>query len=270
MTNSRSALAKQFRELHVPGTPVVVGNAWDAASAAALAAAGFAAIATTSGGVAWTNGVPDGNRISREAMLRSVDQMLAVLDLPLSVDIEAGLSVEPSDVAALAGELAKREVAGLNLEDSWDGALLPISSQCERLAAVRKSSGPMFLNARVDTFLIGVGDDRAKVKEASVRAAAFVDAGADGIFVPGVADFDQIRELVSRINVPLNIMTGPGGPTVLALADSGVARVSLGTALAEAAYSRAYDLALQLRDSVSVPATHPTLSYPILNGLLTR
>lgn len=270
MTIDQSQSAEAFRQLHVPGTPLVVANAWDAASAAAFQAAGFAAIATTSGGVAWANGVPDGNRISAETLLGGVEQILAAVELPLSVDIEGGLSLETAPVATLVGELSQRGVAGVNLEDSWDGGLVPVDVQRERIAAVRAVSSSLFVNARIDTFFFGSGGDRDRLEETVARAATFVEAGADGIFVPGLAAIELIRDLASRVSVPVNIMTGPGGLTVEDLASAGVARVSFGTALAEAAYSRAQDLAVQLRDSEPLPAVELSLSYPVLNDLLTR
>lgn len=269
MIIDRDATTERFRKLHVKGSPLVLANAWDPVSAAVLERAGFEAAATTSGGMAWTNGVPDGNSIAAETLLDSVAQILSVITVPLSVDIEGGLSHDVGDVASLASMLADRGVAGVNLEDSWDGALLPLSQQQERLSAVRAAAAGLFLNARVDTFF-SEGDDRARLEETIVRAGAFVEAGADGVFVPGLTDLELIRELVSRAGAPVNIMTSLDGPAVAELAAVGVSRVSLGTALAEAAYSYVYDLAVRFRAGELAGADRPSLTYSELNALLER
>ncbi len=270
MNIQQKVLIEKFRSLHVPGRPIVLANAGDAASAVVLERLGFEAVATTSGGLAWATGFPDGNQISTEELLAAVDRIRAVVAVPVSVDIEGGLSAEPEELAVLVRELTTRDIAGFNVEDSWDGALLPLEAQQERIAAARVAAGDLFLNARIDTFFFGTGDDKARLGETIMRASALVEVGADGVFVPGLSDLVLIRELVARVTVPVNIMTGPGGPTVAQLADAGVARVSLGTALAEAAYARANDLASQFRTGGAIPTAEESLSYSELNELLQR
>lgn len=270
MTENRGRSAELFRQLHTPGNPLIVGNAWDAASAVAFQHAGFKAVATTSGGLAWANGYADGNQIARETLLGSVRRILAVLDTPLSVDIEGGFAREAPAIAALVAALSEQGVAGINLEDSWNFELVPVEEHANRIAAAREASSGLFLNARIDTFFFGTGSARERLDDTITRAIAFAKAGADGIFVPGLADLELIRELTAGVDVPVNIMTGPGGPSVQQLAEAGVARVSFGTALAEAAYSRAYDLALQLCASTQVDEQRLSLDYPTLNALLAR
>ena len=270
MTTTQQNLAEKFRALHVPGNPVLLANAWDPASAALFERAGFEAIATTSGGVAWANGVPDGNQLSAEALLAAVDKIARVVTIPLSIDIEGGLSRSPGAVGQLVAALADRGVAGHNLEDSWDGELLSIDEQRARVAAAKAAASTLFLNARIDTFFFGAGGSQARLDEAVERALAYVDAGADGVFVSGLVDLDLIGQFVTRVPVPVNIMTGLDGPTVTDLAKVGVARVSVGTALAEAAYTHAYERALQLRGAAPSTASAAPIMYPELNDLLRR
>ncbi len=214
-----------FRSLHQPGSPLVLVNAWDAASARIVAAAGAAAVATTSAGVAWSLGSPDGgDALGRELAVEAARRIVAAVSVPVSVDVEAGYG----DPARTLREVAAAGVAGVNLED---GAR-PIDEQAARIAAAHRAAPEVFLNARIDTLLFGLGD----VAEAITRARAYLEAGADGIFVPGVTDPDTIAELVEAVRGPVNVMAGPGAPSIGELAKLGVARISLGSAVAQAAY----------------------------------
>src|SRR5262245_48956247 len=215
----------EFRALHRPGQPLVLPNAWDFASAAALVEAGFAAVGTTSLGVAAALGVPDGHGRTRTATL-DLTRILARLPCLLSVDAEAGFSDDPAEVADLAAELANLGAVGINLEDGRpDATLAPIDAQVALLRAVKSRVPELFVNARVDAYWVGGTDPQVR-PEAIARARAYQEAGADGVFVPGLVDPGGIAAVVDSVAVPVNILYSPSGPTVRDLAELGVARVS--------------------------------------------
>lgn len=214
-----------FRALHVPGDPLILVNAWDAASARIVEAAGAAAIATTSAGVAWSLGTQDGDAIDREAAVAAVGRITAVVSVPVSADVETG----HGDVGATVRGLRAVGAAGINLEDGADD----VATHVARIEAARAADAELFINARIDTFLRGT----AGLDETVERAGAYLAAGADGIFVPGVHDPAIIAVLVERIAAPVNILVGPGAPAIGELAKLGVARVSLGSSVAAAAYA---------------------------------
>jgi 2-methylisocitrate lyase-like PEP mutase family enzyme len=216
-----------FAALHHGERPLLLPNAWDHASAVALAAEGFPAIGTTSLGVAAAAGLPDGVGATREETVR-LARRLSRLPCLISVDIETGFSDDPAEVAALTRELAGFGVAGVNIED----AVGDVGRRREIIAAA-KTSG-LFVNARTDTHWLkpaGLDLDR----EALNRAKSYVDAGADGIFVPGMTDETAITALVAAVEVPVNILFSPTGPSFQRLGELGVRRVSCGSFLFRAA-----------------------------------
>ncbi|MCP3822580.1 isocitrate lyase/phosphoenolpyruvate mutase family protein [Streptomyces sp. A3M-1-3] len=229
---------EEFRALHRPGAPLLLPNAWDHACAAALAQAGFAAIGTTSLGVASAAGKPDATGDTREETLR-LGRGLARLAVPVSVDIEGGFSEQPAEVAALAAELVRAGVAGVNIEDGRpDGSLADAKEQCELIRAVKEAAPELFVNARTDTYWLPGHRERT-----SERLAAYQQAGADGLFVPGLQDERTIGALARELTLPLNILFAPGGLTVARLAELGVARISTGSLLFRAAVHGAVELA---------------------------
>ncbi|MFC9330002.1 isocitrate lyase/phosphoenolpyruvate mutase family protein [Kitasatospora sp. NPDC057015] len=235
-----------FAALHRPGAPLLLPNAWDHASAVLLADQGFAAIGTTSLGVAAAAGLPDGTGATRAETLR-LARRLGREPFPVSVDVEAGFSDDPAEVAALAGELAAAGVAGLNLEDGRaDGSLAPAALHAAKIAAVKAEAPGLFVNARTDTYWLG-GHERETVE----RLDAYQQAGADGVFVPGLADPAGIAELVRQVEAPLNVLLSPAGPTLPQLADLGVARVSLGSLLYRLALGAAVAAAVAVREGRS-------------------
>ncbi|MEV6344971.1 isocitrate lyase/phosphoenolpyruvate mutase family protein [Actinoplanes sp. NPDC051851] len=255
-----------FRALHVPGTPLILVNAWDAASARIVEAAGAAAIATTSGGVAWSLGLPDGDALGRDLAVEVARRIVAAVRVPVTVDIESGFGATPAEVAETVRGVVDAGVAGMNLEDGWIGGaapLRPVADQVARLAAARKAAGDAFLNARVDTLLRGAGD----VAETIARGRAYLEAGADGVFVPGTVDPAVIGELVAGIPGPVNVLTGPGAPTLPELAKLGVARISFGVAVATAAYSVVDRAAREAFGNGTYTALQGDLDYGRLNAL---
>ncbi|MEU5688690.1 isocitrate lyase/phosphoenolpyruvate mutase family protein [Streptomyces venezuelae] len=229
---------EEFRSLHRPGAPLLLPNAWDHASAAALLAAGFRAVGTTSLGVAAAAGLPDGTGATRAETV-GLARGLARLDALISVDIEGGFSDDPSEVAAVAVELAEAGAVGVNIEDGRaDGTLRDAGHQGEILAAVREAvGGRLFINARTDTrWLRGA---RCQGQTAD-RLAGYRQAGADGVFVPGLRDLRMINELTSALgDTPLNVLHASEGPAMAELAEAGVGRVSCGSLLFRAALGAA-------------------------------
>jgi 2-methylisocitrate lyase-like PEP mutase family enzyme len=225
---------QMFRDLHRASQPLLLPNAWDYASAAMLAKAGFAAVATTSLGVAAAHGLPDGEGATRAETV-ALTRRLSRLPCLLSVDVEAGFGADPAQVADLAGELAAAGAVGLNLEDGRPAGvadrqppgLAPVAVQCELIEAVKARVPDMFLNARVDTYWLSAGT----LADTVARAQAYVAAGADGVFVPGLNDGTAILALVEAVPVPLNVLYAPGRLSVPELADLGVRRVSCGSLL---------------------------------------
>ncbi|GIF46587.1 2-methylisocitrate lyase-like PEP mutase family enzyme [Asanoa ferruginea] len=248
-----------FRSLHHTGQPLVLPNAWDAGSARLIEQAGAAAIATTSAGVAWSLGAGDGGAIGRRAAVDLVARVVATVNVPVTADIEDGYG----DVGATVRGVLDAGAVGVNLED---GLASPAEHE-ERIRAARRV-GDLFLNARVDTYLRGLGDPATRLRDTLDRAAAYVAAGADGIFVPGVTDRETIAALAEQLPAPLNVMVGPGSPTVDELADLGVARVSVGPAITLAAYAAARRAARELLTAGTYDALDVDLGFAETEALL--
>jgi 2-methylisocitrate lyase-like PEP mutase family enzyme len=237
-----------FAALHRPGDPLLLPNAWDVAGARALAGAGFAAVGTTSLGVAASHGVPDGEGASVAGTLRLV-RRLAPLGVLVSADLERG-SVPAAVAAAEAGAV------GVNLEDAMGDA----AAHARLIRDVKREAPGLFVNARTDTHWLRRGDPA----EALRRARLYRDAGADGAFVPGIADKSDISRLAGALDVPLNVLFLPGGPSFAELAELGVARVSLGSLLFRAALAAVVETAAAVRQGGAVRAGLP--SYQDVNG----
>jgi 2-methylisocitrate lyase-like PEP mutase family enzyme len=249
---SQTEQAERFRELH-RRRPLVLPNAWDAASARVIELAGAPAIATTSAGVAWTFGRPDGERLTRDEMLHVVRLIVSAVAVPVSADVESGYgSGTPDDVAETIRGVIGAGAAGVNLEDApgRNEPLFTTEAQAERLAAARNAARTagtdLVINARTDVFLARVGPPADCLDQAIRRGNAYLAAGADCVFVPGVADAPAIKALAESIQGPVNILMRPGTPTVPQLAELGVARVSLGPYVAQAALETARRVAREV------------------------
>ncbi|MEW1928532.1 isocitrate lyase/phosphoenolpyruvate mutase family protein [Streptomyces sp. NPDC088360] len=247
--------AAEFRALHRTGEPLLLPNAWDHASAAALARGGFPAIGTTSLGVAVAAGKADATGETREETLR-LARGLARLPALITVDIEGGFSERPQDVADLAAELALAGVVGVNIEDGRpDGTLADTALQCELIGALKEAAPDLFVNARTDTYWLRAGG----AGETERRAVAYQQAGADGVFVPGLQEEKAIAALVDGVlDVPLNILFAPGALTFGRLAELGVRRVSSGSLLFRAALHGAVDAAHSIARGGAVPEGLPS------------
>jgi 2-methylisocitrate lyase-like PEP mutase family enzyme len=242
-----------FADLHKPGDPLVLPNAWDHASAAALAEAGFPAIGTTSLGVAAALGLKDGAAETAQATIE-LARRITHLPAHITMDIENGFSHDPAEVAAYVDRLGP--VAGVNLEDQ----LADPDHFAQVLVGV--TGHGTFINARVDTYWLGDGGVYATLE----RAKHYVDAGADGIFVPGVRKEDEIAALADTLPVPLNVLFLPG-LSVPRLAELGVARISTGSLLYRTAIGEVLRTAAAVRDGGS---DFEAPSYAAIDALATR
>ncbi|MEV8566047.1 isocitrate lyase/phosphoenolpyruvate mutase family protein [Streptomyces sp. NPDC051322] len=243
-----------FADLHHTDTPLLLPNAWDHASAAALAAQGFPAIGTTSLGVAAAAGLPDGRAATRDETLL-LAQRLGQGPFLLSVDAEGGFSDDPAEVAELARRLAAAGAVGINLEDGrGDGTLTPMDLHAAKIAAVKTAVPDLFVNARTDTRWLNTHRS-----ETAPRLAAYREAGADGVFVPGLSVPADIAALVDLLGaLPLNVLYSPSGPSLTQLAALGVRRVSLGSLLFRVALDAAVSAAADVRAGRPVGARATT------------
>lgn len=236
-----AAQADQLRGLHVPGSPLLLVNAWDPPSARRLAHDGHPAIATTSAGVAEAIGYQDGNVTPPDEMLTAVARIAAAVDVPVTADLEAGYGLQP---AQLVEGLLRAGAVGLNFEDSDHdgGGLTDAQTQAERLVQIkqagREAGVDVVLNARVDTFLHDA-EPAAQLEEAVRRGRLYAQAGADSVYPIGARGRDAIRRLVEEVGAPLNILAVPGGLSLAELAELGVARVSFGSGLTRIAMDAA-------------------------------
>ncbi|MFC4907276.1 isocitrate lyase/PEP mutase family protein [Actinomadura gamaensis] len=246
-----------FRELHYADRPLLLPNAWDVASGAALAEAGFAAVGTTSLGVAAAAGEDDAAGATREQTV-GLARRLAALPVPVTVDIEAGFSDRPDDVAALVAELASFGVAGINIEDGRrNEAPAPVKAQAELIEAIKAAAPDVFVNARTDCYWLA-DRDGPRLQETLTRLHAYAGAGADGVFVPGIAADADISAVVAEIPLPLNVLHLPGRTAPARLADLGVRRISCGSLLYRTALHAAVSTALELAGR---PDDRPVPSY---------
>ena len=232
MTDDRAA---RFRALHEGPDVLVLPNAWDVLTARAFEDAGFPAVGTTSFGIARAHGLRDGANAAWDATLATVARMAAALRVPLSVDMEGGFGGTPDDVARRAGALADAGAAGFNLEDGRaDGTLQDAGRQRDVIAAVRSDMPDAFLNARCDVFWLDPDAGAAGLATALERARVYADAGADGIFLPGLVASEAIAQAVVRRASRLNVLATPRTPPVAALRALGVRRLSTGSGPARA------------------------------------
>jgi 2-methylisocitrate lyase-like PEP mutase family enzyme len=233
---SQSEKAEELRRLHLEPELLVLVNVWDAASARTVAALpGCRALATASWSIAAAHGVDDGERLPRAEMLTWIERIAHAVDVPVTADLEAGYGASAAEVAdTVAGAIAAGAV-GCNLEDGTPDGPEPLRAAAEhagRVAAARaageRAGVPLVINARTDVFLAQVGAGAERVDLALDRGRAYVEAGADCVFVPGARDPDDLRRLVTEMGAPVSVLGFPGGPPPAELERLGVARMSLG------------------------------------------
>jgi 2-methylisocitrate lyase-like PEP mutase family enzyme len=246
-----------FRDLHYADEPLLLPNAWDVSSALAFYDAGYRAIGTTSLGVAASAGHPDGGRSSRQPTSNLVRQ-LRKLPVYVSADIEDGYHDDPEVVAGYVSDLG---VDGINIEDSTGEKLISPQAHASKISAIKKRSPEVFVNARIDTYWL---DQDANVAATLERAEAYVEAGADGIFVPGASEPSDLRRLTANIPVPVNVLVVPQ-LSLAELAELGVRRVSTGSL----PYRAAIDAAVEVANNIRNGARPPTATaYPAMQRRL--
>lgn len=274
MSDSPTAWKKAitFKKLHVPGNPIVLPNAWDPVTARVIASAGAHAIATTSAAMSWAHGRPDGNNLSRFEAIQAIARIVQCTDLPVTADIEAGYGKDDNDLAVTLRGLLDAGVIGINIEDSvGEGQPLREIGEATRRVQVARAVAsergiPMYVNARIDTYVGQPVDAADRLDETFRRAEAYLAAGASGIFVPYVLDLSTIEQLVQGIDAPVNILGGPNAPTVSELADAGVARVSTGSSLATATLGFLRAAAAESLEGGTFERYAENVPYAELNG----
>lgn len=263
MTTDRS-----FRELHAPGRLLRLPNAWDAGSARLIEASGAAAIATSSAGLAWARGYPDGDALPGGVLVAAVAEIARVISVPLSADVEGGYSKDPSAVGETIAAVIDAGAVGVNLEDGGG----PVDLLCAKIEAAKRSASragvDLFVNARTDVYLRGLVPPERAVDESIARGNRYRDAGCDGFFVPKVRAAEEIRAIAAAVALPLNVLVMPGLAPVAELQALGVRRVSAGSGIAAAALGVTARAARQFLEEGRYEAMFETsVEYRAINDL---
>jgi 2-methylisocitrate lyase-like PEP mutase family enzyme len=271
------AKAASFRVLHSGREILLLPNVWDVASALLIEESGFKAVATSSAGIAFSLGYPDGQRISREQMLAVIARIAKAVRVPVTADVEAGYGKTPEDAGRTARAVAEAGAVGMNLEDAMGDSpsvLVELPLQLEKIRAVREMASrlriPLVLNARTDMYLLQIGDPAERYDETVRRLSAFREAGADCVFAPGLRDAPTIGRLVADLKCPINILAGPGSPSVPDLAKLGVARVSLGSATMRATVGCLRRIAQELKATGTYSNLEDAPSHAEMNRMMER
>ncbi len=274
----QNAKATALRAMHNTPPILLLANAWDAASARLFEQAGARAIATTSAGIAFSQGFPDGEHISRSQMLDAVARIALSVEVPVTADVEAGYGTTPEDAAVTAQQVIEAGAVGMNFEDARTDAahaLFSVEQQVARIHAIcdagRRAGVPLVLNARTDVYLGEVGDPSGRFAETVRRLNAYREAGADCLFVPGVSDGATIARLVREVSGPINVLVSAGLPPASELERLGVARVSVGSGIMRATLATARDAAKEFFDQGTFSSVlENTVAYREINSLMTK
>jgi 2-methylisocitrate lyase-like PEP mutase family enzyme len=265
---SQIDLALAFRRLHDRKQVLLLPNCWDAGSARLFAQRGFAAVATTSAGVAWSLGYADGECAPLAEVLAALARITRVVDVPVTADIETGYGATPKDVTATVRAVIAAGAVGINIEDGMPGhgPLRDAAAAAARVRAARmaatESGVPIVINARVDHWMQhDDGDPAARLADAIERAKAYLAAGADCIYPIGLADTATLAALVTAIDAPVNVAAGPAMPGLRELQAIGVARVSTATRFATVALGAVDHAVTEMRASGGFAALAADFSY---------
>jgi 2-methylisocitrate lyase-like PEP mutase family enzyme len=259
-----------FRELHEQGC-FVIPNPWDRGTAIALAAMGFPALATTSAGVSFARGVPDTpTALGVDAVLANIAEIVDAVDLPVNADFQAGYAADLEGLAANVRRCVATGVAGLSIEDAHGGGLYSLDAAVDRIRAAYSAidGADVLLTARAECFLHGHPDP---LTEAITRLQAFAEAGADVLYAPGVRTREDIAAIVEAVRpLPVNVlMASDTGLTVNDLAELGVRRISVGSAMSRVAWGAFLSAARQLAQDGSFAGLSGAASFDELNGLFS-
>ncbi len=259
-----------FRALHAGPAILVMPNAWDVASARIYEEAGFPAVATSSAGLANSLGFRDGNELDVDLHLATLERIVGALGVPLSADVESGYAADAAALATFIARLAATGVAGYNLEDTVaERDLFPLDEASARVRAARAAAPDLFLNARTDIYLGGFGPEITRFDATVERLRAFAGAGADGLFVPGVADAETIARIAVAVPLPLNVLAGPKTPDAPALQELGVRRVSVGSWPMRRTLGVLREIAHELRETGTFSFTRDSIvTYAEANALI--
>jgi 2-methylisocitrate lyase-like PEP mutase family enzyme len=258
-----------FKELHHSNKPLLMPNAWDAASARLIEAAGASAIATSSAAFLWALGYADGEPLPREEFMGAIRRIARVIKVPLTVDVINGYSDDPVEVADFVREAVASGACGINLEDGMDAPELLV----KKIQAIRDALGSesVFINARTDVYLAGLASGDAAVAMTIERLQDYQDAGADGGFVPGLTDVAATSRIAKAIHLPLALMIGQHEPTIRELHAAGARRFTIGPSLFQSVYDQSRALAKQLIETQSTQGWFAhQLGYGDMNQLIQK
>jgi 2-methylisocitrate lyase-like PEP mutase family enzyme len=271
----QASKSRLLLNLHAGPGPVLLVNAWDIASARIVEDAGFPAIATTSAGIAFAQGFPDGEEIPPSRMFARIREIAEAVNVPVTADVEAGYGDTPDRAAQTARDVMRSGAVGMNFEDATGDPSHPLADlalHLERIRAIRETAdnddGGLVLNARTDAYLLEVGEASQRYDECVRRLAAYRDAGADCVFVPGLVDRATIGRLVADVKCPLNILAVPGAPSVPELSALGVRRISLGSGPMRAALGSLRRLAEEVRREGTYTHLTGAPSYAEMNAIM--
>src|SRR6266436_2589409 len=270
--------AETLRKLHGGPRVLVLPNAWDVASARVLEELGYPAIATTSAGVAFSLGYPDGQRVSRDEMLEVVGRIARAVRVPVTADMESGYGTTPAEMAETAKAIVAAGAVGLNFEDvtgDTERSHVETSLQVEKIRTIREVSASMgvslVINARTDVYLMPIGPEATRFDRTVERLRAYRAAGADCVFAPGLVDRGLIGKLVKAVEAPLNVLATSGCPSIPELEALGVRRVSIGSGVMRATLGLVRRIGKELMERGTYSAVFDgTIPYTEITELMTR
>jgi 2-methylisocitrate lyase-like PEP mutase family enzyme len=270
MYSSSKAKAAAFHRLHHADHILVLPNCWDVLSALVLREAGAKAIATTSAGLAWAHGYPDGEKLPVDALIRAIREITQVIDLPLTVDLESGFTDDLPTLATTIDAVIDAGTVGINLEDGSKTPELLVSKIHVVKEVADRKDVPLFLNARTDVVLRSLVPEPEAVNEVVRRGSLYRQAGGDGFFVPGLVQVDKIRAVVESVDVPLNVLATREAAPITEIEKTGAKRLSVGARLSEAVFGRLKHLATTLLHDRSLDELFTeSLSFAEINKLLS-
>jgi 2-methylisocitrate lyase-like PEP mutase family enzyme len=275
-TAEQAAKAEAFRALHRGPRLLLMANAWDAVSARIFEAEGFAAVATTSGGVSWAIGYPDGEAAPWDEVVEQTARIARAVAVPVTADIEAGFGATPEAVSRSIADIIRAGVVGVNLEDGLPGPtpMRTVDDAVARIRAAREAARaagvPIVINARTDLYIKNIGDEASRFDEAVARGRAYLAAGADCFYPITLRDSGTIGRLVQALNAPVNINVRAGWPSVAELEALGVARVTTATQITLMALATTRQIAREIKTTGRFDAINPAIAHPEMQQLMAK
>lgn len=262
--------ATAFHALHQGPDVLKLANAWDAGTARLIEHAGAKAVATTSAGVAWAHGYPDGDALPVDLLIGTIRGIVRCINLPLTVDIEGGYAADAAGVGAVVARVIEAGAVGINIEDGGAAPDLLAGKIAAARAAASAAGIALYINARTDVYLRGLAPVPERVAMVLDRAARYRAAGASGLFVPGLTEGADIKAIVAAAGMPLNVMARPGLADAAELGGLGVRRLSAGSGITQATWGRIDRLARDFLDTGrSAGLAEGAMAYGEINGLFS-